>query len=132
MIWDPLKDRAQFLYQTLEKVGFSPSNYHELLDLYNERVNSYIQNDVDLFNAVSIKEEENILRDVACTWLNKEDESSITYNIVNKSAIKAEKSTNYDRWNILGEEKQELNVAGIFPMSGNVYTARELVPGKCL
>ena len=95
-------------------------------------MNSYLQNDIDLFNAIPMEEEENILRDVACTWLNKEDESSITYNIVNKSAIKTEKSTNYDRWNILGEEKQELNIAGIFPMSGNVYTARELVPGRCV
>ena len=89
-----------------------------------------MQDDVDLFNAIPMEEEENILREVACTRLNKEDKSSITYNIVNKSVIKADKSTNYDRWNILGEEKQELNIAGIFPMSGNVYTARELVPGK--
>ena len=120
------------MYQTLEKVGFSSNNYKELLDLYNEKIKEYLRNDTDLLNIIPKEAERKILREVACLWLNKEDESSITYNIVNKSSIKAEKATNYDRWNILGEEKQELNIAGIFPMSGNIYKARELVPGEYL
>ena len=129
MIWDPLKDRAQFLYQTLEKVGFSSGNYRELLDLYNERVNKYSQKNNELLDGIPIETEQKILREVACEWLNKEDEPVIPYSIVNNSKH-AVLAMNYDRWNILGEEKQELHIAGIFPMSGNKYRAPELVPSK--
>ena len=60
MIWDPLKDRAQFLYQTLEKVGFSSGNYRELLDLYNERVNKYSQKNNELLDGIPIETEQKI------------------------------------------------------------------------
>ena len=119
VVWDPLKDRAQFLYRTLEKVGFSSHNYQELLDLYNKQVNSYFQNDTELFNSIPTGIEEKILREVGCQWLNKVDESSINIG----------KTTNYNRWDILGPSKQELHIAGIFPMTGRKYVARELVPG---
>ena len=120
MVWDPLKDKAQFLYRTLEKVGFSSHNYHELLNLYNKRVDSYFKNNTELLTSIPKETEGKILREVACQWLNKVDESS----------IKVRNTTNYNRWNILGPSKQELHIAGIFPMSGNVYVARELVPGE--
>ena len=122
MVWDPLKDKAHFLYRTLEKVRFSSQNYHELLDLYNKRVDSYLKNDTDLLNLTPKETEGKILREVACEWLNKIDEFS----------NKVGKSTNYNRWNILQNSKQELHIAGILPITGNIYVARELVPGEHL
>ena len=117
-----MKDRAQFLYQTLEKVTFSTNNYHELLDLYNEKVNKYLQNRV--LDHISKEQEKKIIHEVSCQWLNKEDES---YRNQHNKTIR-----NYQKWDFLGSDKQELNIAGIFPMSGNIYVARELVPGKSL
>ena len=105
------------MYQTLEKVSFTTNNYHELLDLYNEKVNKYLQNRV--LDHVSKEQEKAIIREVACQWLNKKDDSYLTQK-------------NYQKWDFLGADKQELNIAGIFPMSGNIYVARELVPGMYL
>ena len=99
----------------MEKVSFSTNNYHELLDLYNEKVKNYLQNRVVLTK----QKEKDIIHDVACQWLNKPDDSY-------------RNQKNYQKWDFLGADKQELNIAGIFPMSGNIYVARELVPGKCL
>ena len=71
-----------------------------------------------MLDHISKEEERNIIHEVACQWLNKEDDS-----------YRSQK--NYQKWDVLGSDKLELNIAGIFPMSGNIYVARELVPGMC-
>ena len=113
-----MRDGAKFLYRTLEKVAFSTENYHELLGLYNKQVRAYRERGIKIPESSIVPKgvEQKILGDVACEWLNKVE-------ITNR------KISNYHDWDILGPSKRELYIAGIFPMTGTKYVARELVPG---
>ena len=106
------------MYRPLEKVAFSTENYHELLDLYNKQVRAYRERGLKIPDSSIVHKglEQKILGDVACEWLNKVE-------ITNR------KISNYHDWDILGPSKRELYIAGIFPMTGTKYVARELVPG---
>ena len=58
---------------------------------------------------------------VACQWLNDDWKDDYYHN-----------RKNYERWTNNGVKKKVLKLAGIFPISGDRYTAPELVPGKIM
>ena len=93
---------------------FSPAIYNRLLGLYENK--SEVSRGQQNLNLT----QDQILYDVACDWLNEESDWG---NI---------KMKNYQRWTDDGGSKKVLNIAGIFPLSGERYVAPELVPGKGL
>ena len=109
VIWPPLKEGAQALYNTIQKMELSPKHYEELLELYNARVSGY-SDPVDA----------RLFQEVSCTWLNRET------LVGEKTLIK-----NYKRWSIVGKSKPKLRIGGIFPLNGSKFNAPELLPGKC-
>lgn len=96
------------MYETLRKMEFSQENYDELLALHAERESSSQLEPLD----------PDLLRDVACTWLNRQATGS-------RTGFK-----NYERWSMIGKSKQKLRIGGIFPIRGNKYAAPELLPGE--
>ena len=56
-----------------------------------------------------------ILHEVACDWLNKPD--------------KEYEKANYKKWT-KKEDKKSLKLASFLPLTGEKYTAVELIPGK--
>ena len=76
-----------------------------MLDTYNQYIASGVEGNLDYDH-------------VACLWLNKQtpDGSRTIYD---------EKRTNFPF-----QDKPELYIGGIFPMSGNKYQAPELARGE--
>ena len=96
------------MYNTIQKMEFSPKHYEELLSLYNGRVSAY-----------SNPQDPRLLREVSCTWLNQKTP------LAKGSFIK-----NYKRWSIVGASKPKLRIGGIFPLNGSKFNAPELLPGN--
>ena len=111
VIWPELFDGARPIYEALKKVELSQETYNELLGLYGQKLDGYIT------NSMTEEIQTQILQDVACEWLNKEDEN---YAKIRK---------NYERWTDVGVTKKVLQLASFFPLTGEKYTAVELLPG---
>ena len=63
--------------------------------------------------------EAQILHDVACEWLNQNDTMFPLFE-----------RKNYEKWRPSDKNKKRmLNLAGFFPLTGEKYTAVELLPG---
>ena len=60
--------------------------------------------------------EAQILHDVACEWLNQND------------TMYKQQRKNYEKWRP-SDKKRLLNLASFFPLTGEKYTAVELLPG---
>lgn len=124
VVWPALEEGAQFFYMALRKMELSGRNYDELLNLYNQEWNRLQNKDQNGLNQNLVisennhKDEADILRKVACKWLNQKSKVSPFVETMN-----------YDRWSTTGAVKQKLKIGGIFPMSGLKYRAPELVPG---
>ena len=106
MIWPKLCDGARPICEALKKVEFSQETYDELLGMYAKTSARYINNQ---------QAQAQILHEVACDWLNKDD------NLYEKA--------NYKRWT-KKEDKKSLKLASFLPLTGEKYTAVELIPGK--
>ena len=87
----------------------TPENYEELLSIYNDLSSNTVISD--------IKDDDDILREVACTWLKREAWSGA--------------GMNYEQWiHNVGSSKQKLRIGGIFPITGEKFSAPELLPGE--
>ena len=76
-----------------------------------------------LYEAYSDKAKgKDVVREAACAWLKQE------FNAVGNG----KPLYNYQRWYMLGEEKQKLTIGGIFPITGDKFNAPELLPGELL
>ena len=74
-----------------------------------------------LYEAYSAKAKaKDVVREAACAWLKQE------FNAVGNG----KPLYNYQRWYMLGEEKQKLIIGGIFPITGAKFNAPELLPGE--
>ena len=88
---------------------FSPAIYKRLLDFYEDKLE--VSRDQQLHWG-----QEEILHQVACQWLNAKDDW--------------QDRKNYEIWTNNGLKKKELKIVGIFPITGQRYTAPELLPGE--
>ena len=105
LYWPQLSDGARPFFETLKQIEFSPETYKEILSLYAELQSNTI--------GTSKNDTAELLYDVACKWLTSED--------------KWRSQPNYQRW-IESKYRKKLKIAGIFPLSGTKYIARELLP----
>jgi len=119
VIWPKLKDGARPFYEALKKVEFSPAIYKRLLGFYEDKFEvsrgNELQGQISDQSQAEIQAE--ILYQVACKWLNDDWKDDYYHN-----------RKNYERWTNNGVKKKVLKLAGIFPISGDRYTAPELVP----
>ena len=99
---------VQDLYITMKNMYFSLEDYEDLLALYNDRKRI----------ARPEMEEADLLREVACTWMNA----------VPTGSPSGER--NYEQWSRFLRTKQKLMIGGIFPMKGDKFRAPELLPGE--
>lgn len=106
MIWPKLCDGARPICEVLKKVEFSQETYDELLGMYAKTFARYMSNQ---------EAQAQILHEVACEWLNKPD--------------KEYEKANYKKWT-KKEDKKSLKLASFLPLTGEKYTAVELIPGK--
>ena len=111
MIWPKLCDGARPICEALKKVEFSQETYDELLGMYAKISARYMSNR----SLTNSQAQAKILHDVACDWLNKDD------NLYEKA--------NYKKWT-KKEDKKSLKLASFLPLTGEKYTAVELIPGK--
>ena len=109
MIWEPLVEGVQDLYITMKNMYFSLEDYEDLLALYNARKGSLTTGNGS---------EDDLLREVACTWMNA----------VPTGSPSGER--NYEQWSRFLRTKQKLMIGGIFPMKGDKFRAPELLPGE--
>ena len=125
--WDFLKKILSILSDFLrqENLRKKKLSKFEKLHISNDKIEVF-----SIFG-VSFSERQNLreLKDffhkipsqVACQWLNDDWKDDYYHN-----------RKNYERWTNNGVKKKVLKLAGIFPISGDRYTAPELVPGKIM
>ena len=106
-----MEEGAQLLHSTLKQIEFSSQSYDDLLDLYNKEVSS------ETAVAGHATNESQILRSVACQWLNR------------LSGSGSHRKRNFERWNTSPGVKHKIKIGGIFPLNGKNYKAPELIPG---
>ena len=108
VVWSPLKEGAQALYNVIKKMEFTSQSYDDLLELYN----------VAMAKKGGAEDEAAVVRRVACDWLLEPG------GMRNSKQVARYKSYTG------GPMKQKLLIGGIFPLGGDKFTARELLPGN--
>ena len=103
VVWSPVQNEAPALFRFVQHFGFSYPEYVELLRSYNSQLES--GGDPDDYDHV------------ACSWLQTQtDGGSTRYK---------EKMSNFPF-----QDKPELYIGGIFPITGTKYKAPELAKGN--
>merc|ERR1712098_881240 len=97
VVWSPVQNEAPALFRFIQHGGFSYSEYVLLLDTYNKLKSRNISVDYET---------------AACEWLKTEDGEKTIYD---------KKMLNFPF-----QDKPELYIGGIFPITGNKYKAPEL------